>query len=746
MKRLATVLISCALVACGGGGGSSNPAPLPTPTSTNLTVTGTAATGLAIAGATVTAKCKVGTGTATTLADGSYTLIIPDGQLPCVLQITNPIDGIKLHTVAVGAGNAANANITPLTEMATARVLGSEPNVFYAAFDAEAASQKITSSNIQAAQTDIGLALTGTVDTTALGDFVSAPLKAATQDNPTTGDAQDKVLDAMKLKLTNVQIGTLSTAFASNQNTDTIKQTIIRFSTVPATAPVANAGAAQSVVAGSTVTLDASTSSVAACKFLTYAWTLTTKPKDSAASLAASTTVKPTFVADVAGVYVASVIVNDGATASSAAAVTITANVANAAPVANAGLAQNVFVGSVVTLDGSASSDANSDPLTYAWTLTSKPAGSAAALSSSTSAKPTFKADVAGTYVASLTVNDGKVDSTVATGSITASVANVPPVANAGVAQSVNLGDLVTLDGSASSDANGDALTYAWTVQSFPSFFAPTITGGNTARPTFAARDAGTYVLSLVVNDGRVSSPASTVTVTVSNVVGPTPAGSGLVLGNGTNVWTMDEATMTKRVDFSCSVGLQTIARRPDGVIVGNNMLQLYEINPVTGVCAALGNTPEWIRAVAVSASGQVFGMSYSQVARPDGSGLGNRLHKLTSTGDSQSNVIISGASSFVTAIAFGPDGQLYGLGSTLGGISWSIVRINQETGVTTVAFAMPAVPTLGDIDIDSSGVLRTMIDGNLYKLDINTGALLSSTRVPNFLMGNSFAPIVYVP
>lgn len=91
----------------------------------------------------------------------------------------------------------------------------------------------------------------------------------------------------------------------------------------------------------------------------------------------------------------------------------------NTAPVANAGVAQNVVAGSVVTLDGSASSDANGDPLTYAWTITSKPAGSTAALSSTTSAKPTFTADVAGTYVASLVVNDGKVSSSAATSNIT---------------------------------------------------------------------------------------------------------------------------------------------------------------------------------------------------------------------------------------------------------------------------------------------------------------------------------------
>lgn len=418
LRGVTASLFIAALTACGGGGSSSTPPD--SSTSTPLTVTGTAATGLAIAGATVTGKCKVGTGTATTLANGTFTLTVTDGQLPCVLQITNPVDGIKLHTLVSGTGSTAVANITPLTEMTTARVLGSEPNVFFAAFDAAVATQKVTTANIAAAQTAIDLVFTGTIDTSPIGDFITTPLVAATQGSPTSGDAQDKLLDALKLKLSTAQLGSVTTALASNQTADAIKQTVISLTTAPTTPPVANAGAAQSVVAGSTVTLDASNSSAATGKSMTYAWTLTSKPAGSAAALSAPTTAKPTFVADVAGAYVASVIVNDGTTASSAAAITVTASVANAAPVANAGVAQNVVAGSGVTLDGSASSDANSDPLTYAWTLTSKPGGSSAALSSLTSAKPTFSADVAGTYVASLTVNDGKVSSSSVTVSITA--------------------------------------------------------------------------------------------------------------------------------------------------------------------------------------------------------------------------------------------------------------------------------------------------------------------------------------
>jgi hypothetical protein len=73
-----------------------------------------------------------------------------------------------------------------------------------------------------------------------------------------------------------------------------------------------------------------------------------------------------------------------------------------------------------VTLSGTSSTDANSDILTYKWTITTKPTGSTAALSSATAASPTFVADLAGVYVATLVVNDGKVDSNVATVAVTA--------------------------------------------------------------------------------------------------------------------------------------------------------------------------------------------------------------------------------------------------------------------------------------------------------------------------------------
>ncbi len=287
-------------------------------------------------------------------------------------------------------------------------------------------------------------------------------------------------------------------------------------------APVANAGLAQNVTTGSLVTLDGSASSDANRDLLSYLWTLTTKPAGSNAALSLASSVKPTFIADLAGTYSASLVVNDGRLSSTAASVSITAAPANVAPVANAGAAQNVLAGTLVALDGRSSSDANGDALTYAWTLTARPVGSAATLSAPTLARPTFTADVAGTYVATLIVNDGKLDSGSATVSVTAALANVAPVANAGVAQELAVNTQVSLDGSASSDANGDALTYAWTLSARPAGSSAVLSSRTLRNPTFSPDLAGTYVATLVVNDGQLSSNPATVSITARlvNLVG----------------------------------------------------------------------------------------------------------------------------------------------------------------------------------------------------------------------------------
>lgn len=292
------------------------------------------------------------------------------------------------------------------------------------------------------------------------------------------------------------------------------------------TAPVANAGTAQNVSVGTLVTVDGSGSSDANSDTLKYSWSLTSKPLGSIAALSSATVSKPTFTVDVAGSYILSLVVNDGKVDSSAVTVTVTAttSVPNTAPVANAGNGQNVALGSLVTLDGSASSDANNDSLTYLWSLTSKPIGSIAVLSSLSSQKPTFIADVAGTYLFSLIVNDSKANSQAVAVAVTAAPSSVDtnfaPVANAGNAKTVSVGTLVELDGSASSDANSDTLTYSWTLTAKPNGSSAILSSATAAKPTFTADVAGTYTFSLTVNDGKVNSSAASVSVTAKSTTG----------------------------------------------------------------------------------------------------------------------------------------------------------------------------------------------------------------------------------
>lgn len=308
------------------------------------------------------------------------------------------------------------------------------------------------------------------------------------------------------------------------------------------TAPVASAGLAQNVTTGSIVTLNGSGSTDVDSDTLTYTWTLTSKPTGSSAVLSTATSAAPTFTADLAGIYAVSLVVNDGKVNSTIATMTVTVTTANAAPVANAGAAQNITTGTLVNLSGLASTDANSDPLSYTWTLTARPVGSTAALSAATSPTPTFTADVAGAYVASLIVNDGRASSIAATVTVTAVIANATPVANAGAAQRVGKGERVVLDGRASTDANNDPLSYVWTLTSRPSGSSAALAAATSAQPSFTVDLAGTYVASLIVGDGKTESSPSTVLITAVD-----PCANSL--GNGAN-FSYDWSLATQKVTF----------------------------------------------------------------------------------------------------------------------------------------------------------------------------------------------------
>ncbi len=285
--------------------------------------------------------------------------------------------------------------------------------------------------------------------------------------------------------------------------------------------PVANAGTDQTLKHAVLITLDGSGSSDPDGNYpLTYAWEIAAKPSGSNSILNNPNTVNPSFSPDFFGNYEIQLIVTDALGLSSAPD-TVIVSTNNTAPVADAGPDQSlIIVGSTVYLDGTKSYDDDGDPFTYSWAISQKPAGSNANLSDATSPTPTFVADVQGDYIVFLAVTD--TFGTSNTDWATISFTNVKPVADAGGNQSVKVESTVTLDGSGSSDANSDPLTYQWSIITKPAgstaiFDIPTPDDPTPAQTSFTADKAGDYIISLVVNDGFVNSDPNNVTVTATS-------------------------------------------------------------------------------------------------------------------------------------------------------------------------------------------------------------------------------------
>jgi Big-like domain-containing protein/Calx-beta domain-containing protein/K319-like protein/uncharacterized protein DUF6055 len=277
--------------------------------------------------------------------------------------------------------------------------------------------------------------------------------------------------------------------------------------------PTANAGPDQTVFTFQAVTLDGSKSTDSTGDTLTYQWSFLSIPAGSTAVLHGATSVNPTFTPDRAGDYIVQLIVSDGSLNSAPDTVQISTQ--SSPPVANAGADQTSFVGQLVQLDGSGSTDIDGDPLTYVWSIVNAPEGSTAAIQNPDTVKPTFTPDVRGDYLIQLEVDDGTATS--APDTMLLSTLNSQPVANAGPDQTVHVGDTALLNGSASSDADHDPLTFNWALTTRPTGSAAALKGPTTVNPSFLVDKAGTYVAQLTVNDGTSDSNPDTVSVSTVN-------------------------------------------------------------------------------------------------------------------------------------------------------------------------------------------------------------------------------------
>ena len=189
----------------------------------------------------------------------------------------------------------------------------------------------------------------------------------------------------------------------------------------------------------------------------------------------------------------------------------------NMAPTALAGNNQSIHAGQEVQLDGSASFDDNtaSIDLLYSWSLVQQPVASTTVLQNANTPTPTFIADLPGTYLVELIVEDEAGNMSDPSQTEVSSL-NVSPQAEAGDDLMALLLSEVILDGSGSSDADNDTLTFQWTITSAPAGSTSTLNDPTLVNPSLQPDVTGTYEITLVVDDGFGPSIPDTVTLTAS--------------------------------------------------------------------------------------------------------------------------------------------------------------------------------------------------------------------------------------
>ncbi|WP_426209600.1 PKD domain-containing protein [Massilia sp. TWP1-3-3] len=292
---------------------------------------------------------------------------------------------------------------------------------------------------------------------------------------------------------------------------------------------------AQVLNVGAAVVLDAGGSTDADGDVVTTTWTMLEKP---AASSAALTVAGATgrFVLDAPGQYKVAAHGADPKGAYSdtiyvfqasnrAPQTVVLASVSNE-PGASGASTLSAATGYTVSLDGATSADPEGTSLSYAWSMVSKPAGSLATVSAASGAISQVTPDVLGEYVVKLIATDKA--GAASTYTTTISVKNQRPSAAitgtatplalpTGPTMRLPLKTLTTLRGTASVDADGDALSYAWSMASQPSASTAVLSSGSTPTVEITPDVSGSYVVLLRVTDPSGAFSEQTVTLEVGN-------------------------------------------------------------------------------------------------------------------------------------------------------------------------------------------------------------------------------------
>lgn len=175
-------------------------------------------------------------------------------------------------------------------------------------------------------------------------------------------------------------------------------------------APVARITGSATVPRNTLAEFDGSGSYDSNHDLLSFSWVIEAAPAGSMAQLDVTSGWKATFVPDREGQYRIALTVSDGVLSHKIIHAFDAINVAPTAS-ATAGEYAIATVGEVAPLNGS-SYDVNGDPMSFAWSIRSRPADSLAVILNPNGAHASFAPDKAGIYELDLAVSDGRLAGT----------------------------------------------------------------------------------------------------------------------------------------------------------------------------------------------------------------------------------------------------------------------------------------------------------------------------------------------
>ncbi|MDP4283530.1 MAG: right-handed parallel beta-helix repeat-containing protein [Bacteroidota bacterium] len=290
-------------------------------------------------------------------------------------------------------------------------------------------------------------------------------------------------------------------------------------------APIANAGLNQTITLPvNNVTLSGSGTDVDGT-VVSYLWTKISGPSTFNIVNAASP------VTDVSGLiggvyqFQLQVTDNNGQIGTDIIQVSVNSNV-NLPPIANAGSDQTIILPiNSTTLSGSGS-DADGTVVSYLWTKLSGP--SSGIITNTDSASTSVTGLVQGVYQFELQATDDKGATGTDIIQVTVNAAaNISPVANAGLDQTITLPtNSTTLSGSGS-DADGTVVSYLWTKLSGPSSGIIANTGSSSTSVSGLVQGVYQFQLEATDNKGATGTDIIQVTVNAATNISPV-ANAGL--------------------------------------------------------------------------------------------------------------------------------------------------------------------------------------------------------------------------